>query len=267
LQFRSWFYTQFIVSLPFVFYALIAVITGIVFHEYLMALIITLFTPLLISISAFIYVIKLNSLIQNNNSWWMFVLSRRWRKPFFSLFLYYVSDKLKLTYIITKLLSYVVIISVMFSLADVKQDPRVVGLVILGVVIAHSILIYQQHKFELIFLTTSRNFPYSIGNLYFNYLLTYMFLLLPEIIWLFASFTPIMSIGLLLLLLSMVMLFHCILYKIGLAMNNYLPWVLGLFLITFLFILFGLMWLLVPIYFIVSFVIFNMNYYKAEIFV
>ena len=153
----------------------------------------------------------------------------------------------------------------MFSLADVKHDPRVAGLAILGVVIAHSILIYQQHRFELTYLSISRNFPYSISSLYLHYIFTYALLLLPEVIWLFVSFNPITAAGLLLILLSMIMLLHCILYKIGLAMNSYLPWVLGLFLVMFLFILFGWMSLLVPVCFVVSFTIFNLNYYKAEL--
>jgi hypothetical protein len=263
-QFRSWFYAQFVISLPFVFYALIAVITGIAFHQYITVVIIILFTFLLISVSALIYVNRMNSLIREKSNSWLFNLSRYWRKPFFSLFIYYIFDRLKLTYMITKALSYLVIICVMFSLADVKHDPRVAGLAILGVVITHSILLYQQHKFELTYLSISRNFPYSISSLYLHYIFTYVLLLLPEVMWLFISFNPITAVELLLLLLSMTMLLHCILYKIGLAMNNYLPWVLGLFLMMFLFILFGWVWLLVPVCFVVSFTMFSLNYYKAE---
>ena len=96
-QFKSWFYMQFIISLPFVFYALIAMITGIACHQYITVVIITLFTFLLISVSALIYVKKMNNLIREKSNPWLFNLSRYWRKQFFSLFFYYIFDRLKLT--------------------------------------------------------------------------------------------------------------------------------------------------------------------------
>jgi len=206
-----------------------------------------------------------NNLIREKNTSWIFSIIRYWRKPFFSLFIYHVFDKLKLTYVLTKLLSYVAIIGILFSFADVKHDPRVAGLIILGVITAHTILIYQQHRFELTYLSMARNFPYSIGNLYINYVLSYLVLLLPESIWLFLSFNAITAIGLLLLSLSLVLLFHCLLYKLGLAMNKYLPLILSLFILNFCLILFGLMWLLMPVCILVSFIVFYLNYYKAEL--
>jgi hypothetical protein len=51
-----------------------------------------------------------------------------------------------------KLLSYTVIISVMFSFAGVRIDGRIAAFAVLGVALAHSILIYQQHRFGLIYL-------------------------------------------------------------------------------------------------------------------
>jgi hypothetical protein len=90
-------------------------------------------------------------------------------------------------------------------------------------------------------------------------------LLLPEGVWLFINFDFFMAIGLLRLLLSITMLFHCVLYRIGLAMNNYLPWLLGLFFAISLVILFGLTWLLIPFCLAISFMLFYFNYYREEL--
>ena len=264
-QFKGWFYTQFIISLPFVFYALLASVIGVVLHHYAMVGVILLFTLLLITITALIYTKQLNNLVHDDGQSWLAGTAQSWRKPFFSLFIYHVFDRLKMALLLTKLLSYTVIISVMFSFTDVQIDGRIAAFAVLGVALAHSILIYQQHRFGLIYLTITRNFPYSLTRLYLQQLLTYLVLLLPEGVWLFINFDFFMAVGLLLMLLSITMLFHCVLYRIGLAMNNYLPWLLGLFFAISLVILFGLTWLLIPFCFAISFMLFYFNYYREEL--
>ncbi len=168
-------------------------------------------------------------------------------------------------YVITKVLSYLIIIGTLFSFADVRYDPRVAGLIVLGVVTAHAILIYQQHKFEDLFLSFSRNFPYSRRRLYAYYAITWLPLLLPESIWLFTNYTLIMAIQLLMLALSEVTLFHGILYKIGPVMNKYIPWLPGVFMLLFWMTMFGLMWVLTPLNLVVSFILFYNNYYKYQV--
>ena len=264
-QFKGWFYTQLVISLPFVFYTVVAAITGVMLHYYVMVACIIAFTLLLIAISALNYVKLVNNLVNEKKISWLLRLSREWGKPFFSLFIYYVFDKLKVTYALSKLLSYVIIISVFFALADVRNDPRVAGLVILGIVMAHSVLIYQQHRFELTYLSISRNFPYSMAYFYRQYLFTYLVLLLPECTWLFISFKLPLAAGLLLLCLAITMLFHSLLYRIGVNMNKYLPWIFGLFFGISTLILFGLVWPLIPACLIASFMLFYLNYYKAEL--
>ncbi|RKR83626.1 hypothetical protein BDD43_3837 [Mucilaginibacter gracilis] len=264
-QFKSWLYMQFIISLPFVFYALVAGVVGIIFHRYLMVGCILLFAALLICASAWLYVLVVNKLVTAKNNSWMFKVSRSWRKPFFSLFIYQVFDRFKVAYVITKLLSYLVIVTIMFSFADVQNDVRVAGLIVLGVVTTHSILIYQQHRFELIYLGLLRNLPFSMVNLYIKYIVSYAILLLPEVIWLVISFNVFITIGLLLLMLSLILLFHCLLYQIGLAVNKYLPFIFATFTVLFCMVLFGLMWMLIPLCLIISFTVFYFSYYKAQL--
>jgi hypothetical protein len=264
-QFKGWFYMQFIICLPFVFYAVIAAITGIVFKHYLIVAFVMLFTFLLIAVSALVYVRLMNNLIRSKNSSLVFKLSRQWKKPFFSLTIYYVLNHLKLGYFITKLLSYFIIIGTLFSFADVRHDLRVAAIIVLGIATAHAMLIYQQYKFGQTYLGITRNFPYGINRLYLYHALNYLFLLLPEVIWLFLTFNILTAIGLLVLLLGIVLLFYCMLYKIGTAMNKYLPRISGLFVLLFWIILFGGTWLLAPLCIIISFAIFYTNYYKSEL--
>ena len=126
-------------------------------------------------------------------------------------------------------------------------------------------MIYQQHHFSLVYLSVMRNLPRSMGWLFVQQVLTYFILLLPECAWLFTSYSIVPAAGSMALMISVVMLFHCILYYIGLAMNKYLPWLLGLFLAVWVFILFGMAWLLAPVCLVVSFMLFYFNYYKEEL--
>lgn len=264
-QFKGWLYMQFIISLPFAGYALLASIIGVVLHHYAMVMIIILFITLLINITAFIYTKQLNTLIKDDGETWLINLGQTWRKPFFSLFIYHLFDRLKMALMLTKLLSCIAIRSIMFSFEDSGTNGRVAAFAVSGIVMAHAILIYQQHRFALVYLNVTRNLPYSLGRLYVRQMLTYSVLLLPECIWIIINFKFLMAIGLLGILLGIIMLFHSILYRIGLAMNKYLPWLLGVFFATSLIILFGLTWLLVPLCFGVSFLLFYFNYYNEEL--
>jgi hypothetical protein len=264
-QFKGWFYTQFIISLPFVCYALLASVIGLALHHYGMVSVIILFTFLLITIAALIYTKQLNALVEDAGQTWLMNFGQNWRKPFFSLFIYHVLDRLKMALVFTKLLSYLAIISIMFSFTDSYTNSRVAAFAVLGVVMAHSILIYQQHRFALVYLIITRNFPYGLSKLYVQQVLTYLILLIPECMWIFISFKFFMAMGLLVMLLGITMLFHCILYRIGLAMNKYLPWLLGMFFVISLVILFGVTWLLFPVCLGISFMLFYYNYYREEL--
>lgn len=264
-QFKSWFYTQAIISLPFLLYAIVAAVTAVIFHHYLVILVIFGYALLLIAITAAAYVYKVSRLIDKSHRSWVFILSKYWFKPYFSLFVYYVFDKQKVTYVITKALCYLIIIGILFSFDDVRNDKRVAGLIILGIVTAHSLLIYQQHHFEQTYLSTVRNLPLSRVNLYLYNIAAYLILLSPEIIWIFITFNLSFAVALLLLMISLIELFNSVLYKYGVTMRKYLPSIFSLFFGLFLAILFGLIWLMIPLLVISSFLIFYFNYYKADI--
>jgi hypothetical protein len=263
-QFKGWFYTQFIISLPFVCYGFIAVVTGIVFKHYAIAVLIITFTVLLIAISAWGYIILVGQQVQSKGASWVFMLSRRWRKPFFTLPMFHVFNALKLGYGITKVLSYVIIIGMLFCFADVRTDLRVAAIIVLGIATAHAMLTYQQYKFGETYLYITRNFPYGAGRLYVYLVLNCLLLLLPEVVWILLSFNLAISLFLVIMLLSIILLFHCVLHLIGAAMKKYLPCILALFIGLFWLILFGGMWLVMPLCLVISFALFYFNYHKAE---
>lgn len=264
VQRKSWYYVQAVILAPVIVYALLAICVGIAHHFYVLPVIILVFFAVMIWCSSMLYVRVINRLIDGSSQSLLLKLSKGWRKPYFSLYIYHVFDKLKVPYCITKGLSWLIITAMFYLFADVKTDLRVAGIAILAVITAHTILIFEERRFEETLLSFSRNLPFSRFRLFLNFTGVYFFLLLPECVWLFSRFQPLMALGLLLAALSTALLFHSLLYWFGLNMEKYLQWIFGLFMILFWVIMFHLLWLLIPLNLIIAYLLFYNNYYRYE---
>ena len=64
-----------------------------------------------------------------------------------------------------------------------------------------------------------------------------------------------MALGLLAFGLSIIMLFHCMLYPFGLDMEKYMTWVGGLFVALFWLIMFKLLWWLIPAIILMAYIV------------
>lgn len=93
-QFKSWFYIQSVLMLPISVYGLIAAGVGLAHHYYILSLALLVYLALLTAISARLYIRTINKLIDGGAQSWFFTLSSKWNKPWFSLFIYNIFDKL-----------------------------------------------------------------------------------------------------------------------------------------------------------------------------
>lgn len=266
-QFKSWFIAQLTISLPIVAYGLFSFVIGIIFDYYIIPVVILSYVLLLSAVSALIYVRHANKPINLNSKSVLARIVGNWSKPFFSLFLYHVFDKLKVTLIVTKLLSYGIIVGSFYLLADVNDNLRVAGIVILGIITAHAILIYQSYRFEESYLSFSRNFPYSRAKIYSNWTVTLLLLTLPENIWILSTFDPEISFALVIFNLGTGMLFRNLLYIVTLDMRKFIYWVFFIFNLFFMIVLLKLFWLLVLLNVIISIIMFDRNYYRPKTFI
>lgn len=263
-QFRSWWVVQFIILLPLAGYGLFAGIVGLGYDYYLIPAITLFYLALLTAGSAFWYVQVMNRLTDEDRPSYLLILTRRWRKPFFSLFLYHVLDQLKLPYALTKVLSWLLITGIFYFFSDVPPDVRVAGLVVLAVTTAHAFLIYQAHCFQERYLRFARNLPYRRSSLFLGFSGVFLLLVLPEVMGLFIWFDLATAVGLLLFGGSTALLFHSFLYGFGSNMRPYLRGVSGLFFLFLLIILFDLLWWLIPLNLLVAFMLFYRSYYRYE---
>jgi hypothetical protein len=263
-QLKSWGYTQAVILAPVIIYATMAVCVGVGHHYYLLPAVIILFLAGMVWASALIYTRVVNRLVDGSSQSFLLKLSSKWRKPYFSLYIYHVFDKLKVQYFVTKALSWLIVSGVFYLFADVKNDTRLAGIAILAVITAHVVLIFEARRFEETRLSFSRNLPFSRLRLFLNFAGVYFFMLIPECVWLFTRFNPLMAVELLLAGLSVAMLFHSLLYWFGLNMDKYIQWIMGLFIVLFWVIMFRLLWALIPLNLGVAYLFFYFNYYNYQ---
>jgi len=261
-QTGSWFVVQMLISMPMIVYALFSIVVGAVYHYYLVPVMIVLYIALLSGISAVLYVRLINRRIRSHKGSWLGRLVRGWDKPFFSLFLFAVMDKLKVAFVVTKLLSALAIIGGFHILTDVREDTRAAGMVILGMVVAHTLLLYQSYRFEHAALRFSLNFPYRKVRVYASWGLAYVLLTLPEILWLFTRFEAALASGLLLFHVGAGLLVRSMLYRTALDIKKFIYAVFYCFMLSFVAIVLKLLWPLVVITWASSWIIFQKYYYK-----
>jgi len=209
-----------------------------------------------------VYVQVINRRIKSNKASWLSRMVRGWNKPFFSLFLYAVMDKLKVAFVVTKLVSALAILGGFHILSDVREDTRAAGMVTLGFVMAHALLLYQSYRFEHAALRFSLNFPYRKIQVYASWGLTYVLLTLPEILWLFTRFDAGLASGLLLFSVSAGLLFRSMLYRTALEVKKFIFAVFYFFILSFAAIILKLLWPLVIVTLASSWIIFQKYYYK-----
>nr|WP_068892540.1 hypothetical protein [Pedobacter panaciterrae] len=263
-QLWGWIILQAAVSLPILVYMLLSVLLAISNHYFFSAFIILIYLAALLLLSALFYSWLINKLIHGNKPSFILKLTRPFKKPFFTLYVYHIFDNLKLKYLIIKFLSYLTITGVFLLFADVKTDIRVASIAMLAVASAHCMLVLEASQFEITFLMFAKTLPISRFKLFISQMGTYGLLLFPEFIWLLFNLPALTAFGLFAFCLSIVLLLSSSLYLLGLDQEKYLKVVFATFVITFMLILFNLMCISVLINVSSAYLIFYLNYYKFK---
>ena len=239
-QVRSWSVVQGVILLPPVVLCLYAMIIGFIFHHWLVPILLPVYLLLLTVSGACYYTRLLNNTVVKPDKLAGITWARNWPKPLFSLFLYEIIAKNRLTYLITKVVSAASIALLLLAFSDSRTDVRLVGMIALCCAVGHAILVFQAGDFESFYLPLMRNLPYGRGQVYGQQALLYGVLLLPEIAWLLTAGRFSTGLTAACLLLSVTLLLRTLLYWTGQHMTFYLRIVFSLFLVFLLANLFGL---------------------------
>lgn len=238
-QIQSWSLVQLVISLPIIVLGLFAMTIGFTFGHWIIPVLIPVYLLALILLTASYYTRLLNTTVHKPVNVAGLTGLRSWPKPLFSLFLYEIVSRKRITYALAKVASWLSIALIYSVFPASHTDIRLVGVMSLCSALTHVILIYQSSEFELFYLRFARNFPYNPWQLYGQQAALYSLLLLPEIVWFLVVGEFSAGVVGAFLLLSVTLLFRALLYGLGQRMSYYLRLVFGLFTVFLLTILFG----------------------------
>ncbi|RQO77300.1 hypothetical protein DBR40_09455 [Pedobacter sp. KBW01] len=259
-QFIAWCVVQASIFIPILCYTLYAIVIGLVFGYYLISIGILVFQLLLVLGAAYVCLKESNRLLEANKPNWLIRISRKWNKPVFLLYTFQVFNRSKLAYVLTKILSWILISSVFILFSDLEDNFKLLMLITSCIVIAHGVLIYQEKIFNCRYLSFLPNFPFSRVKVFLGFCLNYLVLLLPEICWMFTRFGSLTSLKLILFAFSAILLFRSLLLADRIRVKRFLTGIFCLFMLFYVFIIFGLGLVLIPLNIIAAWVIFRKNY-------
>lgn len=238
-QLKSWAIVQIWKLLPILTYASIAIAYGLSLHLYFTPILIAFDLCCLILSSAYFYHYIISKGI--NIKFNLFTrFSLKGRKSFFSLFVYQILEKNKLSYLMIETASWFALTGALYFFADVKGGNKLAGVIILSIVMIHSFLIIQEHEFSETTLSFSRNLPYSRFKIFLNSVKLYVLILIPETIALFFKFPFYTAFEVWVLAISLILIFRSLLYDANQDMGVYFKWLFAVFVASFLFIMFNM---------------------------
>ncbi len=174
-------YVQALVYMPVLAYSLVAAVIAFKTHYYLSAAIILLFTAVVILLTAAIYLRALQRRPLFNNTVLLPQIKIRLGKPLFSLPLYYLLHNRGQMLLVAKFFSLLVLF-VFFKLYEVEQyDIRPLLLCFMLSTAVNSAIVFEVKAFEDSTMFITKNFPFPLAKRFGMLLLTYTFLMLPEL--------------------------------------------------------------------------------------
>jgi hypothetical protein len=259
-----WSMVQSLILAPMLIYGLVSIGLAIANGLWWPAVAIGSFLVVLIGAGAWLYTRKVSRPNDRQSTGFISSWMKNWPKPFYSFFLHYLFSDRKLAWVITKILSYLVIQGAFVWFADSGADLRVPSLAVIGVSVAHAMLVFERQRFDRVFLVFSRNLPVARWRLFARSATLYLLLLAPETAWLVYRYSIFDAAGLILLCVSASLLFDSIVLVTGIDTEKYLKVVFLAFVSLFWIVMFHNLWWPAISCLAISFVIFYYRHYTVE---
>jgi hypothetical protein len=187
-----------------------------------------------------------------------------WKKYFPFFYLGHFTNQLPLALLFTKIFSLFAIIGFMQITTD-HYEIRTALMGLLFGLMAHSVIIFESRRLEETYLTFAKGLPIAMAKRFLFLSLFYGVLLMPELVLL--AINKIVWYDLLLITLFAVFYLvyqHTRLYRGSFTIDGHTTFTFGLFLVSFMLVLFKLYWLEAFALSILGFYQYRRDYYNFE---
>ncbi|MDO1449093.1 hypothetical protein Q0590_22645 [Rhodocytophaga aerolata] len=271
VKFSGMLLVQFILYEPIVLYSAFMGYYAIHFGQLSSLLLLGIFNLVTISGAAAYYVYRLPYMTaekkQNRLSTY---LDQHFTKPYFTFFLYQVLQKQRSLYFLTKLFSLFLLTGTVKLYTYENFSPVLLALGGLMAFSTNAILCFHFNRFEQLDVLIFKNLPLSLYKRFFNNTVTYLGLLVPEILLLMRHLAGDIDVWLGLQLvffgLSLQLIFHGYVLFRQLDLEKFIRHVFFLVIFYFVSLLFRIpILLLFAVNGVTAFFIYQKYFYQAEV--
>jgi hypothetical protein len=263
-QFWPMLFSIFIMDQPVLVYSVFIVGVGIVNQHYLAVFLVLVFHAAKLVACAWIVLSRINSLHERRATKLLPAIQWPWKRYFPFFYFGHFTNQLPLALLFTKIFSLFAIIGFMQITTD-HYEIRTALMGLLFGLMAHSVIIFESRRLEGTYLTFARGLPIPMIKRFLFLSLFYGVLLMPELVLL--AINKIVWFDLLLTMLFAVFYLvyqHTRLYQGSFTIEAHTTFTFGLFLISFMLVLFKLYWLEALALAALGFYQYKRDYYNFE---
>lgn len=263
-QFWPMLFSVTLIYQPVLVYSAFIVAVGITAKQFLPTLEVIVFHAGVLIASTLVILRKINSLHERKQEVIFPRLKWPWKKTFPLFYLNHLTHQLPLGLLFTKAFSLFAIIGFMQITTD-QYDNRTALMGLLFGLMAHSVIIFEWRRLEEQYLVFTKGLPISLAQRFFYLCIAYAILVLPELFLLAVNkIAPIDLVIIFNFAVGYLVYQHTRLYRHALDMEKHTTHTFGLFLVSFMLVLFKLYWLEAAALLSVGFYHFKKGYYDSE---
>jgi hypothetical protein len=249
---------------PVLIYSVFIIFIGFSSKQYWPTIEVIIFHIGVLTTSTIIILNRINSLYERKQLIIFPALRWPWKKTFPLFYLNHLTGQLPLALLFTKVFSLFAIIGFMQITTDHYENRTALMGLLFGLM-AHSVIIFEWRKLEDQYLLFAKGLPVSMAQRFFYLCVMYGVLLLPELVLLTVNKIVLLDLLFIFMFAIGYLVYqHTRLYQHSLDMDKHTTHTFGLFLISFMLVLFKLYWLEAAALLAIGYYKYQKDYYNFE---
>jgi hypothetical protein len=263
-QFWPMLFSVTLIYQPVLVYSAFIVSVGIITKQFLPTIEVIVFHVGILIVSTLVILKRINSLLERKQGTSFPMLKWPWKKSFPLFYLNHLTHQLPLGLLFTKAFSLFAIIGFLQITTD-QYENRTALMGLLFGLMAHSVIIFEWRRLEEQYLVFAKGLPISLVQRFLYLYIAYGIIVLPELVLLAVNkIAPIDLVFIFIFAVGYLVYQHTRLYQHALNMDKHTTHTFGLFLISFMLVLFKIYWVEAVALLAVGFYQYNKSFYESE---